>query len=230
MIQHVHVCVCACVNRRRASHTHSICSQEMCTHTHTQHIRKAFASLSAVIVCTEFHNSMNLGSTSQWLLLLLLLVLLLLLRLFSSVFVLSVCVCALCRCFNGIYNAIFTTAAACTHAHNRSTYSHKRTHSSYARVCSLKHRSVYGRIGLVFSLSITCLAFYRHFHLIIGVAAWHGNVCVYACVGEYLCLSLLPPSLHAELVCASLVSVCCFFFNRIRLVTQLFLASGRTYV
>lgn len=55
--------VCACVNRRRASHTHSICSQEMCTHT--QHIRKAFASLSAVIVCTEFHNSMNLGSTSQ---------------------------------------------------------------------------------------------------------------------------------------------------------------------
>lgn len=119
------------------------------------------------------------------------------------------------------------------------TYTHTRAH-----LFTQTPHTVYGWIGLVFSLSIACLAFYRHFQFhhscrpfvrsFIDVVACHAlnpilmRVCVCACV--YVC-ALLSLSFSFSLPVCLNVNLCvrCFFFYHIRLVTQK-IASGRTYV
>lgn len=101
------------------------------------------------------------------------------------------------------------------------TYTHTRAH-----LFTQTPHTVYGWIGLVFSLSIACLAFYRHFQFhhscrpfvrsFIDVVACHAlnpilmRVCVCACV--YVC-ALLSLSFSFSLPVCLNVNLCvrCFF-------------------
>lgn len=191
--------------------------------------------MSVAIVCTEFHNNIITLPPIRMLLL-------------SSVFASCMFVCVLCAVasmefttqylLNAVYGRVTETVI---YMNSGSTLTHTRTHVA-THMYSLKHRTVYGRIGLVFSLSITCLAFYRHFHLIILVDRFHLFGCsfmwlhvMHACVRAYvhvdvctLCYpfhSLSMALSHgAEFICAGLF----VFFQSHTVGNTEYLASGRT--